>query len=313
MRAAIVTSFDRPPRYGDFDEPAPDGPGEVLVEVVAAGLHHLTRARASGAHYSGDGTLPFVPGADGVGRDANGRLRYFAQAPGAPGTMADRTVIALDHSIELPAGSDPAAVAAAMNPAMASWLALRCRVPFHSGQRVLILGATGSSGRMAVQVARHLGASQVIAAGRDDRKLAGLPALGATDVARLDDPRLGALAREVDFVLDLIWGESSTRVMEMVVRQRADRGQPLTWIQIGSIAGEVAPIPGHLLRSARLQVVGSGMGSVSGREIMAELPELAREIARGSFSIPFRTVPLRDVERLWSEKPIDGERIVFIP
>lgn len=313
MKAAVVTSFDRPPRYGDFEEPVPGAPGEAIVDVLAAGLHHITRGRASGTHYSAASRLPFVPGTDGVGRGADGRMHYFVQGPGDAGTMADRTVIRLDHSIELPADSDPVAIAAAMNPAMASWLALRCRVPFRAGHQALILGATGGSGSMAVQVARHLGASQIIAAGRDERKLAKLPVLGATDVVRLDDARLATLAHEVDFVLDLVWGESSARIMEAVLRRRTDRGQPLTWIHVGSMAGEVAPIPGALLRAAKLHVVGSGLGSVSSREILAELPALVREIARGTLRIGVRAVPLSEVERAWSEEAPDGERIVFTP
>jgi NADPH:quinone reductase-like Zn-dependent oxidoreductase len=313
MKAAAITSPDRPPQYGDYADPVPNGPGEMLVDVLAAGLHHITRGRAAGAHYSSAGGLPLVPGVDGVGRGNDGKLRYFAQGPGQPGTMADKTVIELDRSIELPAGSDPVAVAGAMNPAMASWLALRCRVPFQSGHNVLILGATGSSGSMAVQIARHLGAAQVIAVGRDEHKLAKLPALGATGIVTLADPALGSLAREVDVVLDFVWGQSAVQTMEVVLRQRSDRNLPLTWIHIGSMAGDVAAIPGAFLRSANLQVVGSGLGSVSGRHILRELPALVKEIARGTFRIDVRATPLRDVEQAWCTPSQKGERIVFTP
>jgi NADPH:quinone reductase-like Zn-dependent oxidoreductase len=257
--------------------------------------------------------LPLVPGVDGVGRGADGTLRYFAQGPGRIGTMADKTVIELDHSIELPSGSDPVTVAAAMNPAMASWLALRFRVPFQRGRRVLILGATGSSGRMAVQIARHLGASQVIAAGRDEHKLSKLPALGATETVTLGDVRLGAIAREVDVVLDFVWGESAVRTMELMLKQRADRSLPLTWIHIGSMAGEVAALPGAFLRSANLQIVGSGHGSVSGRDILLELPALVKEIVRGTFRIDLKAVPLCHVEQAWPEAAHGSERVVFTP
>jgi len=315
LKAAVITSFNQAPRYGDFPDPTPNGPEEMLVEVLAVGLHHLTRGRASGAHYSSTGELPLVAGVDGVGRDADGKLRYFAQSPGQIGTMADKTVIELDHSIELPSDSDPVIVAGAMNPAMASWLALRCRVPFQRGQKVLILGATGSSGSMAVQIARHLGASQVIAAGRDEQRLAKLLALGATEVVTLKDAQLGvgAVACEVDVVLDFLWGDSSMRVTETVLRQRTDRSRSLTWIHVGSMAGEVAAIPGAFLRSANLQIVGSGHGSVSGRDILMELPALAKEIARGTFRIDVKATPLRDVEQVWSEASHTGERIVFTP
>lgn len=313
MKAAVITAFDKPPHYGNFAEPVPQGPEEMLVDMLAVGLHHLTRGRASGAHYSSADGFPLIAGVDGVGRGTDGKLRYFAQGSGQTGTMADKTVIELDHSIELPSDSDPITIAAAMNPAMASWLALRCRVPFQKGHKVLILGATGSAGSMAVQIARNLGASQVIAAGRDGRKLAKLPALGATDIVTLGDVRLGALAREMDVVLDFVWGETAMRVMETVLTQRADRSLPLTWIHVGSMAGEIAPIPGSFLRAAKFQIVGSGLGSLSNREILMELPALVNEIACGMLRIDVKAMPLSDVEQAWSEVPHTSERIVFTP
>ena len=285
----------------------------MLVEVLGIGLHHITLGQASGRHYSSTGELPLVPGVDGVGRGTDGKLRYFLQGPGVMGTMADKTVINLDHSIELPSDSDPVTVAGAMNPAMASWLALRCRVPLQQGQKVLILGATGNSGSMAVQIARHLGASQIIAAGRDELKLAKLPALGATEIVPMRDARLGALACEVDVVLDFVWGECAVRIMEAVLKQRANRSLPLTWIHVGSMAGEVAAIPGAFLRSANLQIMGSGHGSVSGREILMALPALAKEISRGTFRIDVKAMPLRNVEQAWAEALHTSARIVLTP
>ncbi len=313
MHAAVITAFDQPPQYGELADPVATGPDELLVEVLAAGLHHITRGRASGTHYSNAGTLPMVAGIDGVGRGADGALRYFVQGPGQIGSMADKTVIDIGHSIELPPDSDPVTVAGAMNPAMASWLALRCRVPFQRGQKVAVLGATGSSGRMALQIARHLGASQVIAAGRDERRLAALTALGATDTVTLEDARLGALASDVDVVLDFIWGERVPHRMEAMLRHRADRSRPLTWIHVGSMAGDVAPIPGALLRSARLQIMGSGHGAVSGRDILTELPALVREIVRGTFQIEIKTMPLSRVAQAWAEAAHSRERIVVTP
>jgi len=312
MKAAVLSSFEKPPHYGDFAEPAPKSREEMQVVVLAAGLHHLTRAKAQGRHYSGVGALPLVPGIDGVGRGPDGKLRYFV-VDGNHGSMADKTVIEVDHSIVLPASSDPIAVAAAMNPAMGSWLALRCRVPFPKRQNVLILGATGNAGTMAVQVARYLGAKQIIAAGRDEARLAKLPALGATDTVKLGDARLGQLAREVDVVLDFIWGESSAKAIELLVSARADRSRPLTWIEIGSVAGQTAAIPSAALRASRLQIVGSGLGSVPGREIVKELPALVKEITRGTFRIDARAVPLRDVEQAWTETGHGSERIVLTP
>jgi len=311
LKAAVITSFDHPPRYIDIGEPVPEIPGEMLVEVLAAGLHRLTRGRASGAHYSSGGMPPLIAGVDGVGRDTAGKLRYFVQRPDMHGTMADKTVIELRRSIELPGDCDPVTVAAAMNPAMAAWLALRCRVPFQPGQKVLIVGATGSSGSMAVQIARHLGAAQVIATGRDERKLATLPGLGASHIVPLGDSRLAELACDVDVVLDFVWGDTAVGIMEALLRQRADRDVPLTWIHVGSMAGDVAALPGALLRGANFQVVGSGHGAVADRAILGELPALVRKIADGTLHIDAQATPLRDVEEAWTAH--SSARIVFTP
>src|SRR5579863_8067766 len=154
MNAAVVTSFGEPPRYQRFEVPRPAGAGQILVDVLAAGLHPRVRSGAAGAHYTSTGTLPMIPGVDGVGRRPDGRLVYFAAAGDAIGTMAERAVADVRRAIELPDGADVAKVAAAMNPAMSSWVALRRRVPIEPGQSVLVLGGTGNAGTMAVQIAK---------------------------------------------------------------------------------------------------------------------------------------------------------------
>jgi NADPH:quinone reductase-like Zn-dependent oxidoreductase len=139
-------------------------------------------------------TLPLVPGIDGVGRDPEGGLRYFLLPDSATGTMADHTVIDTRRSVLLPSDTDPVAVAAALNPAMSSWIALRRRIEFPAGASVLVLGATGNAGRMAIQVARHLGAGRVVAAGRDPDRLAALAELGADVAVPLESDEFGGAA-----------------------------------------------------------------------------------------------------------------------
>jgi len=318
MRAAVVTSFGTPPTCQDFPAPTPQGADEVLVDVIASGLHPRVRSQADGSHYTSTGDLPLVPGIDGVGRAPDGSLRYFVLPDTTMGAMAEQTVVDLRRSVVLPDDSDPVLIAAAMNPAMSSWVALRQRVQFQAGQNVLVLGATGNAGQLAVQVAKLFGAGQIIAAGRDAGKLAALPALGATGTVLLDAGsdtiarRLGPAAAEVDVVIDYLWGEPTAAAMTAVVTDRADRGRPLTWIEIGSIAGPVAAIPSAALRAARLQIVGSGQGSVPTRDILAELPGLAAEITSGSFRIDARPVPLADVETAWKDTGSD-QRIVITP
>ena len=319
MKAAVVSSFGTAPRYGEFSAPAAAGDDDTVIDVIAAGLHPRVRSQADGSHYTSTGELPLVPGIDGVGRGADGLLRYFILPDTTMGAMAEQTVIDTRRSIVLPEDCDPIAVAAAMNPAMSSWVALRQRVQFQAGQNVLVLGATGNAGQMAVQIAELFGADQIIAAGRSADRLAGLPALGATDTVLLEGDadtvasRLGQAAADVDVVIDYLWGQPTAAAMVAVVTDRADRGKPLTWIEIGSVAGPTAPIPSAALRAARLQIVGSGQGSVSSREILAELPALAQEITNRTFDIDARPMPLTEVEQAWADAARTTQRIVLTP
>jgi len=317
MNAAVVTTFGSAPRPGEWEVPEASGPDELVVEVVAAGLHPRVRSQAAGAHYTSTGALPLVPGIDGVGRDAEGNLRYFVLPDTALGAMAERTLIDARRSVVLPGDADPVAIAAAMNPAMSSWVALRRRVPeaLPAGGSVLVLGATGNAGRIAVQVARRLGAARVVGAGRDGARLAALGAAEGIEAVALDDgERLGALAGDVDVVLDYVWGAPTAAAMAAVVTARADRARPLTWVEIGSVAGPAAEIPSAALRAARLSIVGSGQGSVPTRDILAELPALAAEITAGTFSAQARAVPLADVERAWAEATAGtADRLVITP
>jgi NADPH:quinone reductase-like Zn-dependent oxidoreductase len=313
MYAAVVTSFDVPPSYQEVPTPTPQGSDEVLVDVVAARLHRRVRSQADGSHYTSTGQLPLVPGVDGVGRMSDGTLRYFALGDTTSGAMAEQTVIDLRQSFVLPDGTDPVLVAAAMNPALSSWVALQRRTKFQAGQTVLILGATGSSGQMAVQVAKRLGAGHVIAAGRDPQRLAELPELGADTIVRLGDtPGLGEVAADVDVVIDYLWGPVTVDAMIAIATNRVDDSRPLTWIEIGAVVGPTAAIPSAALRALPLQIVGSGQGSVSTEGILAELPALADEITSGALRIDARAVPLADVTSAW--KDIDSaERIVLTP
>jgi NADPH:quinone reductase-like Zn-dependent oxidoreductase len=320
MKAAVVSSFDSAPRYQDFGVPVPAGDDEVLVDVLAAGLHPRVRSQADGSHYTSTDALPLVPGVDGVGRGPDGLLRYFVLPDTTMGAMAEQTVIDIRRSIVLPEGTDPVTVAAAMNPAMSSWVALRQRISFQAGQDVLVLGATGNAGQMAIQVAKRLGAGQIIAAGRDTGRLAALPALGATATVPLGATagassgadRLAKTAADVDVVLDYLWGQPAADAMIAIITSRADRGRPLSWIEIGSVAGPTAPVPSAALRAARLQLVGSGQGSVSTREYLAELNVLAQEIAAGTIAVDARPVPLAQVEEAWAATATN-HRLVLVP
>ncbi|MGF1343642.1 quinone oxidoreductase family protein [Streptomyces flavovirens] len=308
MRAAVITSFDAPPAYGEHPDPVATGEHDLVVEVLAAGLHHLTRAKANGTHYSATGDFPLVPGVDGVVRDGAGRLRYAVLDDTNLGTFAERTVIDARRSVLLSDDIDPVRVAAAMNPGMASWVALRRRIAFREGQSVLVLGATGSAGGMAVQIAKRFGAAQVVAAGRDTTRFKALEALGADRTITFDE---AGVAADVDVVLDFLWGEPAAGAMLPMLTARADRSAPLTWIQIGSMAGATAPVPSAALRAARLQILGSGIGSVTPRDFIAELPELADAVTEGALDVHARAVPMAEIAQAWTERT--RERLVFVP
>jgi NADPH:quinone reductase-like Zn-dependent oxidoreductase len=192
-------------------------------------------------------------------------------------------------------------------------------VPIEAGQSILVLGATGNAGTMAVQVARRLGAGWVVGAGRDPERLAALTALGADEVVRLgEDPdataqALASAAAEVDIVLDYVWGEPAERAIGALLRARADRSRALDWIQIGALAGPTIELPSVALRSANLRLQGNGQGAVSTRAYLAELPSLVDEIDAGTIAVAPRPVPLADVERVWLAPDAPGQRTVLIP
>jgi NADPH:quinone reductase-like Zn-dependent oxidoreductase len=309
MHAAVVRSFDHPPRYESVEAPQAHAGEEVVVDVLAAGLHPRVRSSANGSHYTSSGDLPLIPGIDGVGRTADGELRYFVLPDTTRGSMAEQTVVDRRRSVALPAGSDAATIAAAMNPAMSSWLALRARIAIQPGQQVLVLGATGNAGQLAVEIAKRLGAGLVVGAGRDAERLSALAALGADLTVSLDDDALAAAA-DVDIVLDYLWGAPAERAMRALITRRRDRGRPLDWIQIGSVAGPDIALPSAALRAANLRVMGSGQGSVGTAEIVAQLPGLAAEIP--ALTVNALAVPLSEVERAWSAPTAPGRRVVFV-
>jgi NADPH:quinone reductase-like Zn-dependent oxidoreductase len=308
MRAAVLSAPGVPPVYREHPEPVTTEENEMVVEVLAAGLHHLTRARADGSHYSSGGAFPLVPGADGVVRDSSGRLRYAVLDDTPLGTFAERTVIDARRSVVLPDDADPVRIAAAMNPGMSSWVALRRRIAFTAGQSVLVIGATGNAGRMAIQVAKLFGAARVIAAGRDEARLSALTALGADETCTFDRIERAA---DADVVLDYVWGEPAAAAMIPMLTARTDRTAPLTWIQIGSMGGPVAPVPSVALRSARLQIVGSGIGSVPARDFIAELPALAAAVTGNAIDVRAKALPRAEVTRAWTAG--GDERIVLVP
>jgi NADPH:quinone reductase-like Zn-dependent oxidoreductase len=319
MNAAVVTSFEEPPHYQRFEVPRPHGTEEALVDVLAVGLHPRVRSGAAGAHYTSTGTLPMIPGIDAVGQRPDGSRVYFVAADDVIGTMADKALADPRRSIALPGGADVAKVAAAMNPAMSSWVALRRRVPLEPGNSVLVLGATGNAGAMAIQVAKLLGAGRVVGAGRDLGRLEALTSAGADDIVQLTadsdatGKALAAAAAGADIVIDYLWGTPAQQAMMALLTARSDRARALNWIQIGAVAGPTIELPSVALRSANLRLQGSGQGAVGPADYLAELPSLVEAISNGAITVTANTMPLADVEQAWTRAETPGERTVLVP
>jgi NADPH:quinone reductase-like Zn-dependent oxidoreductase len=315
MKAAVLAAAGQTPVYGDFPDPQPTDHAEVIV-VTASALTQLTRSRAAGTHYSSTGGYPAVPGVDGTGTRPDGRRVYFA-LPEAPfGGMAERTLVRPSQLVDLPPGLDAVKAAALANPGMSCWAALKERAKFERGETVLVNGATGSAGRLAVQVAKFLGAKRVVATGRNAKALQALAGLGAdaTVDLTLDRAALGEefqrqFAAGIDVVLDYLWGESA-EVLLTAAAQAAPDAVPIRFVSIGSMSGPNIALPSAVLRSSGLQLMGSGISSVPWPRLLLAIGELFAAAGPGKFELPTEAVPLSEVGGRWSA-PDSGARVVF--
>lgn len=316
MKAALVKAAGTLPVYADFTDTVA-AEGTVRVKVAASALSHVTKSRASGKHYSSSATFPFVAGVDGTGTLEDGTRVYFV-FPEAPfGAMAEYSVVNKARCIPLPAALDDATAAAIAIPGMSSWVALVERAKLVKGETVLINGATGVSGRLAVQIAKHLGAAKVIATGRNAQALQSLQALGADVTISLaqDDDALRAEFRTqfkagVGVVLDYVWGRSAELLLAGAA-QGAPDAVPIRFVQIGAISGADVTLPGAVLRSTAIELMGSGIGSVAMPRILDAIAQLLKAAVPGNFQIATNPVPLSEVEQHWKDDEM-RERTVFM-
>ena len=327
MNAAVVQSFTAPPVYTTFDDPVPNpDAGEVLVTVTAAALHRIVKSLASGTHYGSAGVLPFIPGVDGVGRlqSPSGPLpagtRVLFGGGRAPyGTFAEQALASTALLIPLPDALSDATAAAIANPAMSSTVALM-RAQFQPGESVFILGATGVSGQLAVQIAKSRGARRVIAAGRNPQALAELASLGADATISLDqspEALTAALRNElaagVDIVLDYLWGPPAEALLAAIAQKGLDHAAPrIRYVQIGNMAGPNISLPAATLRSSGLELLGSGFGSASLTQIRQAITAFFTQIATTPLQFSLKTAPLSEVTALWNTDD-KGVRLVFQP
>ncbi len=312
MKAAIVQGAGQTPVYGDFAEPVPLA-GESRVTVTASALSHLAQGRAAGTHYSAAGAFPFVAGIDGVGRLEDGRRVYFLALRPPYGSMAEQSVARSAHCIAVPDDLDDVTAAAIANPGMSSWAAFTERARLQPGETVLVNGATGTSGRLAVQIAQHLGAKKVIATGRNE---AVLRTLGADvtiplveDAAALEDSFKQQFAEGVDVVLDYLWGMSAACLLSAGAKGGADT-VPIRFVQIGALSGPEISLPAAALRSSAIVLMGSGLGSVPLERLAASIDGVLRAAVPSGFTIATAAVPLAQVEQAWSMAD-SAKRTVF--
>jgi NADPH:quinone reductase-like Zn-dependent oxidoreductase len=318
MNAAVVHAFDAPPRYTTFDEPVAKG-DELIVTVTAAGLHPLVKAMASGMHYGSTGALPLIPGVDGVGKLEDGSRVYFTASRVPFGSMAERSLTVRSRCLPVPESLDDVGVAAMMNPALSSWVALTGRAKFAAGESLLILGATGVAGQLAIQVAKRLGATRVVAAGRNPT-VGDLKKLGADAVIALNADRDALVSsfrnewaeNKVDVVLDYLWGSPAEIVLESFTQRGLQHVAPrIRFVQVGASAGTAISLPAAILRSSGLELIGSGFGSLSMEKIHESLGDFLKEAAREPFQMKTVTAPLKDVEARWNAP--QKARLVFQP
>jgi len=316
MKAAVVSRPDQPPVYGDFETPVAAF-GEHSIAVTAAALSPLVRGRASGSHYSASGKFPFVAGVDGVGRLGDGRRVYFALPEAPYGSMAERAVIPAAQCLPLPEDLDDVTAAAIANPGMSSWAAFKERAGLVAGETVLVNGATGTAGRLAIQIAKYLGARKVIATGRNPEALRSLAALGADvvislemEAATFEEAFREQFAQRVDVVIDYLWGQSAERLLTAAAAAAGD-AVPIRYIQIGAISGGGIHLPGAVLRSTAIELKGSGIGSVPPSRLLKAIEELLQATIPGRFAIATQAVPLSTVEAAWNAKA-GLHRTVFV-
>jgi NADPH:quinone reductase-like Zn-dependent oxidoreductase len=322
MKAAVIAAAGKNPIYGDFTEPVAHA-GEELITVSASALSHFSKSRSAGSHYSSEGTFPVIAGADGVGRTAGGRRVYFALPESPYGALAEKSLVRSERCVPVPDGLDDITAAAIANPGMSAWTALIERARLQPGETVLVNGATGTAGRIAVQLAKYLGASKVIATGRNAEQLEEMKALGADVVIPFT---LGALhpfgakqyeraledqfTNGIDVVIDYLWGDSARAVI-IAIAKTVDDATPVRFVHVGGASGEEnIELPGAALRSSAIMLMGSGAKSVPMSTLLNAIAKVFEAAAPANLQIATKSVPLSEIEATWDEA-LGKPRVVF--
>ena len=310
MRAAVVAELGEPPDVGDVDAPR-QGEGDVLVEVVAAPLNPIDLAVASGRNPAGNPPLPFVPGCEGVGT-ADGRLVWLYRGGlgiARNGCMAERVAAPEAAITPVPEGADPVLAGAMGIAGMAGWASLAWRVPVREDDVVLVLGATGTVGTVAVQAARLLGARRVVAAGRN---VEALERLGADATVRLDGGDLVQSFRDAcdggpTLIFDPLWGEPLAAALEA-----AAPGARV--VQLGQSAGATATLASAAVRFKGIELYGFSNFNLPKDVLDREYARLVEHAMNGDIRVEVEQVPLDSVADAWERQASSPHRkLVLIP
>jgi NADPH:quinone reductase-like Zn-dependent oxidoreductase len=318
VNAAVLRASGNLPRFGQFPEPTPVE-DEMVVHVRAASLKPVDKQIAAGTHYASFRELPAVCGLDGVGVLDDGTRVFFAGPRRPYGAMAERTVVRRGQCFAVPEGLNDEVAAALPNPGVSAWLTLKERAKLAPGEAVLILGATGVTGKLAVQTAKILGASRVIAAGRNEKALNSLLELGADATVQLDksaEELTNVFAREAgdkgfQVVIDYLWGPPTEALLAALTRNEfAAVGPDTRLVQVGESAGPTIALPAAVLRSTPLTILGTA--GIPAPEILLDaLQKVLAYGASGKLQIDTERVPLAEIEDGWQRE--GRSRLVIIP
>lgn len=321
MKAAVIEQLGETPTYKDFKDPKPQNDDQLVLEVKASAVKNLDKLRASGNHYASHTELPAVVGMDGVGILEDG-TRVYAQ--GITGMIAEKAIINKNKYTVLPENLDFNLAAALPNAVLGAAMSLRIRGEIEPGQTVLINGATGVTGQMAVQIAKYDGAKTIITTGRNQDSLEKTKRLGATKTVSLQQDEDAIIKQlknihqqtPIDLVIDYLWGNPMETVIKALEGGGMDSSTHRTRIvSVGSMAGGTISLSSESLRSSAMEILGSGFGSLSQEDLnhygQKILPEMFKLAAEGQLTMALEEGQLKDIQSLWERNIGSGKRLVI--
>jgi NADPH2:quinone reductase len=313
MRAALIRRVGEMPEVAAVD--APDG--EDVIEVLAAPINPIDLAVSRGVLATGHPQLPYVPGCEAVGRTSDGRVVWiFGGSLGrtTAGAMAERAPIGDANAIEVPEGADPALAAGLGIAGLAGWLPFAWRAPLRGGENVLVLGATGSVGLVAVQTAKLLGAARVVAAGRSPEGLERAREVGADATVRLDESDdLVTSFKDAfggdgpNYVFDPLWGAPAAAATQAAPPWS-------TIVNLGQSAGATAELASAAVRFKHLSILGHTNFLVPADELADHYRRLVGHAVAGDIRLDVERVPLDEAAAAWQRQADGaGTKLVLVP